>query len=242
MAVKLRLRRMGKEKQPIYKVVAADVRSPRDGKFLEAIGLYNPLTNPHTININEDRALYWLSVGAQPTDTVKSLLTQKGILLKRELINRGLSEDKIEAEMSNWAKMREAKQKSSMVQKKKSKKAAAKEAEQAEVKSEEPETKVGEAEVKTEEPETKVEETEIKSEEPETKVGEAEVKTEEPETKVEETEIKSEEPETKVEAKEEKPKDEVKTEQTIIKGDNNNESTAEVKGTASEEETKKKEG
>ena len=214
MAVKLRLRRMGKKKQPIYKVVAADVRSPRDGKFLEAIGLYNPLTNPHTININEDRALYWLSVGAQPTDTVKSLLTQKGILLKRELINRGLSEDKIEAEMSNWAKMREAKQKSSMVQKKKSKKAAAKEAEQAEV----------------------------KSEEPETKVGEAEVKTEEPETKVEETEIKSEEPETKVEAKEEKPKDEVKTEQTIIKGDNNNESTAEVKGTASEEETKKKEG
>ena len=213
MAVKLRLRRMGKKKQPIYKVVAADVRSPRDGKFLEAIGLYNPLTNPHTININEDRALYWLSVGAQPTDTVKSLLTQKGILLKRELINRGLSEDKIEAEMSNWAKMREAKQKSSMVQKKKSKKAAAKEAEQAEV----------------------------KSEEPETKVGEAEVKTEEPETKVEETEIKSEEPETKVEAKEEKPKDEVKTEQTIIKGDNNNESTAEVKGTASEEETKKKE-
>ena len=214
MAVKLRLRRMGKKKQPIYKVVAADVRSPRDGKFLEAIGLYNPLTNPHTININEDRALYWLSVGAQPTDTVKSLLTQKGILLKRELINRGLSEDKIEAEMSNWAKMREAKQKSSMVQKKKSKKAAAKEAEQAEV----------------------------KSEEPETKVGEAEVKAEEPETKVEETEIKSEEPETKVEAKEEKPKDEVKTEQTIIKGDNNNESTAEVKGTASEEETKKKEG
>jgi len=65
LAVKLRLRRMGKKKQPIYKVVAADARSPRDGKFLEAIGLYNPLTNPHTININEDRALYWLSVGAQ---------------------------------------------------------------------------------------------------------------------------------------------------------------------------------
>ena len=179
MAVKLRLRRMGKKKQPIYKVVAADVRSPRDGKFLEAIGLYNPLTNPHTININEDRALYWLSVGAQPTDTVKSLLTQKGILLKRELISRGLSEDKIEAEMSNWEKMREAKQKSLKVQKKKSKKAAAKEAIQ------------------------------------------AEVKTEEPETKVEETEVKTEEPE--------------------IKEDNSNQSTTEVKGTASEEDTEKKE-
>jgi len=60
LAVKLRLRRMGKKKQPIYKVVAADARSPRDGKFLEAIGLYNPLTNPHTININEDRALFLL--------------------------------------------------------------------------------------------------------------------------------------------------------------------------------------
>ncbi len=60
MAVKLRLRRMGKKKQPIYKVVAADSRSPSDGKFLEAIGLYNPLTNPHTVEIKEDRALYWL--------------------------------------------------------------------------------------------------------------------------------------------------------------------------------------
>ncbi len=82
MSVKLRLRRMGKKKQPLYKVVAADSRSPRDGKFLESIGLYNPLTNPSTIEIKEERALYWLNVGAQPTETVKSLLSQKGILLK----------------------------------------------------------------------------------------------------------------------------------------------------------------
>jgi small subunit ribosomal protein S16 len=186
LAVKLRLRRMGKKKQPIYKVVAADARSPRDGKFLEAIGLYNPLTNPHTININEDRVLYWLSVGAQPTDTVKSLLTQKGILLKRELIGRGLSEDEIEAEMSNWAKMKEAKQKSSIVQKKKSKKVAAKEAEQAAEKPEESETKVEEAEVKSEELEIKVEVTETKAEEiVDTKEEESkdEVKTEQPEIK-----------------------------------------------------------
>ncbi len=234
MAVKLRLRRMGKKKQPIYKVVAADARSPRDGKFLEAIGLYNPLTNPHTININEDRALYWLSVGAQPTDTVKSLLTQKGILLKRELMGRGLSEDKIEAEMSNWANLREAKQKSPVDQKKKSKKATAKETEQAEAKTEEPETKVEETEVKTAEPETKVAETEVKTEEPETKVAETEVKTEEPETKVAETEVKAEEPETKV------AETEVKTEEPEIKEDSSDESTAEVKGTASEEETEKK--
>ncbi len=112
MAVKLRLRRMGKKKQPIYKVVAADARSPRDGKFLEAIGIYNPLTNPHTIDIKEDRALYWLDNGAQPTNTVKSLLSQKGIILKRELIKKGLSEEKIQAELENWAKLHEAKAKS----------------------------------------------------------------------------------------------------------------------------------
>jgi small subunit ribosomal protein S16 len=109
LAVKLRLRRMGKKKQPIYKVVAADARSPRDGKFIEAVGLYNPLTDPHTIDIKEDRVLYWLNVGAQPTDTVKSLLQQKGIILKHELTKKKLPEDKIQEEMENWAKLKEAK-------------------------------------------------------------------------------------------------------------------------------------
>jgi len=124
LAVKLRLRRMGKKKQPIYKVVAADARAPRDGKFLEMIGLYNPLTNPHTVDINEERAMYWLNVGAQPTDTVKSLFRQKGIILKRELIRKGLSEDKIQAEIESWEKLKEAKA-NSAVSKKISKKSAA---------------------------------------------------------------------------------------------------------------------
>lgn len=109
MAVKLRLRRMGKKKQPVYKVVAADSRSPRDGKFLEAIGLYNPLTDPATIDIKEDRALYWLGVGAQPTDTVKNLLSKKGILLRKDLTKRGLAEDEINKQMADWAKKQEAK-------------------------------------------------------------------------------------------------------------------------------------
>lgn len=122
MAVKLRLRRMGKKKQPIYKVVAADSRSPRDGKFLEAIGLYNPLTNPHTVEIKEDRAMYWLNVGAQPTFTVKSLLQQKGLLLKRELLRKGLPEEKIAIELENWGKLREAKVKSRALKKKSVKK------------------------------------------------------------------------------------------------------------------------
>jgi len=130
LAVKLRLRRMGKKKQPIYKVVAADSRAPRDGKFLESIGLYNPLTNPHTLDINEERAMYWLNVGAQPTDTVKSLLSQKGIILKRELVRRGLSDEKVSAELENWEKMREAKANTAAEKKKKSRKAAAKEKEE----------------------------------------------------------------------------------------------------------------
>lgn len=99
---------MGKKKQPVYKVVAADARSPRDGKFIEAIGLYNPKTEPATIEIKEDRALYWLGVGAQPTQTVRSLLSQKGILLKRDLMKRGLSEEQIAIRMEEWKKLKEA--------------------------------------------------------------------------------------------------------------------------------------
>ena len=120
MAVKLRLRRMGKKKQPIYKVVAADSRSPRDGKFLEAIGLYNPLTDPSTIELKEERALYWLGVGAQPTDTVRNLFTKKGILLKRELMKRGLSTEQIAEKMNEWQKLNEAKLASVKKPKKKS--------------------------------------------------------------------------------------------------------------------------
>jgi len=121
LPVKLRLRRMGKKKQPVYKVVAADSRSPRDGKFLEDVGLYNPLTKPHTVDLKEDRVYYWLDKGAQPTDTVKSLLKQKGITLKRELKRKGLNEEQINSEMENWQKMREAKT-ASKSSKKKSKK------------------------------------------------------------------------------------------------------------------------
>lgn len=111
---------MGKKKQPIYKIVAADSRSPRDGKFLEAVGLYNPLTNPHTVEISEDRVQHWLNNGAQPTLTVKSLLRKKGILLKQDLKKRGFSEDRVKTEIENWEKQVEAKatQKSSKKKKK----------------------------------------------------------------------------------------------------------------------------
>ena len=82
MAVKIRLKRMGAKKAPFYRVVVADSRSPRDGRFIEEIGYYNPLTEPAQIKINEERALKWLADGAQPSDTVRSLFRKQGILKK----------------------------------------------------------------------------------------------------------------------------------------------------------------
>lgn len=78
MAVRLRLMRVGKKKQPTYRVVAADARSPRDGRFIEIVGTYNPRTEPSTINIDKSRAVHWLSVGAQPSERVKKLLEVSG--------------------------------------------------------------------------------------------------------------------------------------------------------------------
>ena len=80
MAVKIRLRRMGAKKAPFYRVIVADSRDPRDGKFVEEIGYYNPLTNPADIKIDAEKAEKWLNSGAQPTDTVKALLKKSGIV------------------------------------------------------------------------------------------------------------------------------------------------------------------
>ena len=77
--VKLRLRRMGAKKRPSYRIVAADSRSPRDGAFIETVGFYDPITDPATINVNLDRARHWIDNGAQPTDTVRSILKRAGV-------------------------------------------------------------------------------------------------------------------------------------------------------------------
>jgi small subunit ribosomal protein S16 len=77
--VKLRLRRMGAKKRPSYRIVAADSRSPRDGAFIESVGFYDPITDPATINVNLDRARHWINNGAQPTDTVRSILQRAGV-------------------------------------------------------------------------------------------------------------------------------------------------------------------
>ncbi|MDF2592047.1 MAG: rpsP [Clostridia bacterium] len=80
MAVKIRLKRMGAKKSPFYRVVVADSRAPRDGKFIEEIGYYNPITQPAEVKIDAEKAKKWLSTGAQPTDTVKALLKKSGII------------------------------------------------------------------------------------------------------------------------------------------------------------------
>lgn len=82
MAVKLRLKRMGAKKDPFYRIVAADSRSPRDGRFIEALGYYDPTATPVSIKIDEALALKWLNNGAQPSDTVKNLFSQAGIMTK----------------------------------------------------------------------------------------------------------------------------------------------------------------
>ena len=80
MAVKLRLKRMGTKKRPFYRVIAADSRSPRDGKFIETVGTYNPIVEPAEIKVNNEIALKWLNNGAQPTDTVRDLLKKAGVM------------------------------------------------------------------------------------------------------------------------------------------------------------------
>ncbi|MCI9607275.1 MAG: 30S ribosomal protein S16 [Muribaculaceae bacterium] len=85
MATKIRLQRHGRKNYAFYPIVIADSRAPRDGRFIERIGSYNPNTNPATITLNFERALYWVNVGAQPTDTVRSILSKEGVLLMKHL-------------------------------------------------------------------------------------------------------------------------------------------------------------
>ena len=85
MATKIRLQRGGHKGYAVYRIVAADARAPRDGRFIEKLGMYNPNTNPATVMLNFDRALYWLEVGAQPTDTVRNILSREGVLLMKHL-------------------------------------------------------------------------------------------------------------------------------------------------------------
>ncbi len=113
MSVKIRLQRHGKKGKPFYWVVAADSRAKRDGKFLEKIGTYNPNTNPATVDINVDAAVQWLFNGAQPTDTARTLLSYKGVMLKHHLqggVNKGaLTQEQADAKFTAWLEEKAAK-------------------------------------------------------------------------------------------------------------------------------------
>ncbi len=111
MAVKLRLQRKGRKKAPFYHIVVADARSPRDGRFIEKIGTYNPLTVPATIELDREKAYDWLIKGAQPTDTVRAILRFKGVLYQKHLalgVKKGaLSEEQAEVKLNTWLEQKE---------------------------------------------------------------------------------------------------------------------------------------
>ncbi|MDB5122473.1 MAG: ribosomal protein [Mucilaginibacter sp.] len=113
MATKIRLQRHGKKGKPFYYIIVADARAPRDGRFIERLGSYNPNTNPATIDINFDKTLDWVNNGAQPTDTCRAILSYKGVLYKKHLqggVQKGaLTQEQAEAKFQQWLDQKEGK-------------------------------------------------------------------------------------------------------------------------------------
>ena len=111
--VKIRLARRGRKKLAMFDVIVADARAPRDGRFIEKIGTYNPLTNPASIVLNDDRAFHWLMNVAQPSDTVKAMLSYRGIMLKKHLqivvVKGAITQEQADAKLADWVKSKEAK-------------------------------------------------------------------------------------------------------------------------------------
>ncbi len=128
MATKIRLQRHGRKGYAFYSIVIADVRAPRDGKFTEKVGTYNPNTNPATVDLNFERALYWLEVGAQPTDTVRNILSEEGVLLMKHLnggVRKGaFDEAAAKAKFEAWKESKNSK-KNAVITKSAAEKAAA---------------------------------------------------------------------------------------------------------------------
>jgi small subunit ribosomal protein S16 len=111
MSVKIRLARRGRKKLAMYDMVIADARAPRDGRFIEKIGTYNPNVNPAFININEEKALDWIMKGAQPTDTARAILSERGVMFKKHLqvgVNKGaISQEKADKKFDEWFQSKE---------------------------------------------------------------------------------------------------------------------------------------
>ncbi len=113
MATKIRLQRHGKKGKPFYHIVVADARAPRDGRFIERLGSYDPNTNPATINIDFDKTLNWVNTGATPTDTCRAILAYKGVMYKKHLqggVTKGaLTEEQADAKFAEWSEQKENK-------------------------------------------------------------------------------------------------------------------------------------
>jgi small subunit ribosomal protein S16 len=116
--VKIRLARRGRKKLALYDVVVADARAPRDGRFIEKLGTYNPLTEPASIVLDEERAFHWVMNGAQPTDTVKAILSGRGVLLRKHLqigvLKGAVAQEAADKKLADWMQSKEAKVKAKM--------------------------------------------------------------------------------------------------------------------------------
>lgn len=136
--VKIRLARRGRKKLAMYDVVVADARAPRDGRFIEKLGTYNPLTVPAKIDIKNDRAFHWLMQGAQPSDTVKAMLSYRGIMLKKHLqigvIKGALTQEQADAKFDEWVQSKESKNQATSDKLSQNKQAQAKARKEAETK------------------------------------------------------------------------------------------------------------
>jgi small subunit ribosomal protein S16 len=222
MPVKIRLSKKGRKKLPYYHIVVADSRAPRDGKFVERIGIYNPQTNPATIELNFDRALDWLQKGAQPTDTCRAILSEQGVMMKKHLLEGAkkgaFSAEEAESRFQKWYSEKEtrlkeqvnkiSKGKADDIKKRLEAETKVKEAKAQEVakklKAQAEEEKSTEAD---EAAEVEVEESVTEVEEPVAEVEEPKAAVEEPVAEVEEAKAAVEEPaaETSEESKPEDP-------------------------------------
>lgn len=200
MAVKLRLARHGRKRLPFYHIVAADSRAPRDGKYIERIGSYSPVTTPATIELNFEKALDWLQKGAKPSDTVRAILSQEGVLMKKHLlegVKKGaFDEAEAEKRFDLWKKDKELKLKAAQDQIQTAKSEAEKAKFEAETKVREERAKAIAERLAKEEADRKEAEDAAKAE----AEAEAEVKEEE---KTEEAPAEEEKAEEKEEASEE---------------------------------------
>ena len=194
MAVKIRLARRGRKKLAIYDIVVADARAPRDGRFIEKLGNYNPNTHPATVLLKEDKALDWVLKGAQPTNTTRNILSAQGIMLKKHLqlgVNKGaITQEEADKKWDAWKKekedKREAAAKKTQAEKEKAAKAAQQAAEKARKEKEAAEKKAKEEAEKAEKEAQQAQEEAAKEEKPAEEQQEAAPKAEEKESNTEE--------------------------------------------------------